>query len=132
MNRFRKQNQDDLEECTNKTFGYLILVAILMFIMSLCVPQQCRAQSVQSCDTIALPTRNLVDVVKKTSKTGKPVFYAIYAYEGVEDVTAISKSVVDYIEICKECNIQPKLALRIKNGEVVAVIRQKKGSHAKK
>lgn len=130
MNRFRKnQNQDDLEKCKNRTFGYLILIAILMFILSLCVPQQCRAQS---CDTIAISTRNLVDVVKKTSKTGKPVFYAIYAYEGVEDVTTISKSVVDYIEVCKECNIQPKLALRIKNGEVVAVIRQKKSKHAKR
>lgn len=101
----------------------ILLLAAIIFL-----PQHCNAQEKEPVryDTIAIDYSNILKTFTKVSSSGKTVkMYCVYSYKGVKDLTNISKSVIQYISMCEEAGIEPQLALKLKDGEVISVIKAK-------
>ena len=67
-------------------------------------------------------------IVQQPSDNGKAVKYlAAYIDKSAEfsEVIPISKSVVDYINTCKQFSIEPTLGIRLRNGVITSIIRYK-------
>lgn len=64
-------------------------------------------------------------VSKSTTKTAK--IYAVYVdkQNDVMDLIYVPKSVYDYILVCKEYSLQPKLGIRLKNGNIYSIVKLK-------
>lgn len=64
-------------------------------------------------------------VSKSTAKTTK--VYAVYVdkQNDVMDLIYVPKSVYDYILVCKEYSLQPKLGIRLKNGNIYSIVKLK-------
>lgn len=111
-----------------------LVPAIIIVVAVLILPQKCGACTlsasteikVENVDTIALYPNQIQSIFQKPSSTGKSMkYYVVYTYKGVQDITTTTKSVIDYVEICKDAKIEPRLALKIKDGLVVSIIKQK-------
>lgn len=67
-------------------------------------------------------------LVQKPSANGKTVKYlAVYVDEsaGFSEIIPISKSVVDYINTCKQFSIEPILGIRLRNSVITSIVRYK-------
>ena len=67
-------------------------------------------------------------IVQQPSANGKAVKYlAAYVDKsaGFSEVIPISKSVVDYINTCKQFSIEPTLGIRLRNGVITSIVRYK-------
>jgi hypothetical protein len=64
-------------------------------------------------------------VSKSTAKTTK--IYAVYVdkQNDVMDLIYVPKSVYDYILVCKEYDLRPKLGVRLKNGNIYSIVKLK-------
>lgn len=64
-------------------------------------------------------------VSKSTPKTTK--IYAVYVdkQNDVMDLIYVPKSVYDYILVCREYSLQPKLGIRLKNGNIYSIVKLK-------
>ena len=73
-------------------------------------------------------TECIKQIVQKPSANGKSVKYlAVYVDNNINfsEIIPISKSVVDYIETCKQFSIKPTLGIRLRNGVVSSIVRYK-------
>ena len=67
-------------------------------------------------------------IVQKPSVNGKTVKYlAVYVDKsaGFSEIIPISKSVVDYINTCKQFSLEPTLGIRLRNGVITSIVRYK-------
>ena len=67
-------------------------------------------------------------LVQKPSANGKTVKYlAVYVDKsaGFSEIIPISKSVVDYLNTCKQFSIEPALGMRLRNGVITSIVRYK-------
>lgn len=102
-------------------FGFiLILVALSLIAIRSC------AQTAQY-DTVVIKYHNIERIVSQTSEKGAVRYYAVYndKQENISELIPVSKTVLSYINACKQNNIKPALAVRLKNGIIVGLIRYK-------
>ena len=67
-------------------------------------------------------------IVQQPSSNGKTVKYmAVYVDKsvGFSEIIPVSKSVVDYINVCKQFSIEPTLGIRLRNGVITSIVRYK-------
>ena len=72
----------------------------------------------------------LISFIQKyiTKSTEKSVrIYAVYndRQSGIADIIPVSKSVYEYIVLCQDNGIKPSLGLRVRNNQIVSIIRFK-------
>lgn len=105
--------------------GHKIGLLILLFIFMLFVTRAC-AQTAQY-DTAIVKYQNIERIVSQTSDKGAVRYYAVYndKQENISELIPVSKTVLSYINACKQNQIEPSLAVRLKNGIIVGLIRYK-------
>lgn len=104
------------------------LVAIIVIIMLLLLTSKCHAQQKAVIDTMTCKVECIKQIVQKPSVNGKTVKYmAVYVDKsaGFSEVIPISKSVVDYINTCKQFSIAPNIGIRLRNGVITSIVRYK-------
>ena len=90
------------------------LIAIAIVIILLLLTSKCHAQQKAAIDTMVCKVECIKQIVQKPSANGKTVKYmAVYVDKsaGFSEIIPISKSVVDYVNTCKQFSISLHLAL---------------------
>ena len=104
------------------------LVALVVIIILLLITSKCHAQQKAAIDTMVCKVECIKQIVQQPSDNGKVVKY-LAAYidksAGFSEVIPISKSVVDYINMCKQFSIDPTLGIRLRNGVITSIVRYK-------
>ena len=91
------------------------LIALVVIIILLLLTSKCHAQQKAAIDTMVCKVECIKQIVQKPSANGKTVKYlAAYVDKsaGFSEIIPISKSVVDYIDTCKQFSIEPTLGDR--------------------
>lgn len=103
------------------------LIAIVIIVMLLLMTSKCHAQQKAAIDTMVCKVECIKQIVQQPTN-GKTVKY-LAAYidksAGFSEVIPISKSVVDYINTCKQFSIEPTLGIRLRNGVITSIVRYK-------
>ena len=114
------------EKPDNHGSGWVI--AIVIIIILLLMTSKCQAQQKAAIDTMVCKVECIKQIVQQPSANGKDVKY-LAAYidksAGFSEVIPISKSVVDYINTCKQFSIEPTLGIRLRNGVITSIVRYK-------
>ena len=104
------------------------LIALVVIIILLLLTSKCHAQQKAEIDTMVCKVECIKQIVQKPSANGKTVKYmAVYIDKtaGFSEIIQISKSVVDYINMCKQFSIEPTLGIRLRNGVITSIVRYK-------
>lgn len=104
------------------------LVALIVVILLLLLTSKCHAQQKAVIDTMVCKVECIKQIVQQPSSNGKTVKYmAAYIDKsaGFSEIIPISKSVVDYINTCKQFSIKPTLGIRLRNGVITSIVRYK-------
>lgn len=104
------------------------IIAIVVVIILLLLTSKCHAQQKAVIDTMVCKVECIKQIVQKPSANGKTVKYlAVYVDKsaGFSEIISISKSVVDYINTCKQFSIEPILGIRLRNGVITSIVRYK-------
>lgn len=105
--------------------GQIILLWVLVIILMIliCAPSRCVAQI----DTVNCKIECITKLFTTTTEKGKNKIFAVYKdpTADVEEIIPMSKSVLDYINACKQYDIRPTLGIRLRNGVITSIIRIK-------
>ena len=104
------------------------LVALVVIIILLLLTSKCHAQQKAAIDTMVCKVECIKQIVQKSSANGKTVKYlAVYVDKsaGFSEIIPVSKSVVDYINVCKQFSVEPTLGIRLRNGVITSIVRYK-------
>lgn len=104
------------------------LIALVVIIILLLLTSKCHAQQKATIDTMVCKVECIKQIVQQPSSNGKTVKYmAVYIDKniGFSEIIPISKSVVDYINVCKQFSIEPTLGIRLRNGVITSIVRYK-------
>ena len=104
------------------------LIAIIVIMILLFMTSKCHAQQKAAIDTMVCKVECIKQIVQKPSANGKTVKYlAVYVDKSAEfsEIIPISKSVVDYIDTCKQFSLEPTLGIRLRNGVITSIVRYK-------
>lgn len=104
------------------------LIALVVIIILLLLTSKCHAQQKAVIDTMTCKVECIKQIVQQPSSNGKAVKYmAVYIDKkiGFSEIIPISKSVVDYINVCKQFSIEPTLGIRLRNGVITSIVRYK-------
>lgn len=104
------------------------LVALVIVVLLLLLTSKCHAQQKAAIDTMVCKVECIKQIVQQPSSNGKTVKYmAVYVDKsaGFSEVIPISKSVVDYINTCKQFSIAPNIGIRLRNGVITSIVRYK-------
>lgn len=104
------------------------LVALVVIIILLLLTSKCHAQQKAAIDTMVCKVECIKQIVQQPSSNGKTVKYmAVYIDKkiGFSEIIPISKSVVDYINVCKQFSVEPTLGIRLRNGVITSIVRYK-------
>lgn len=105
-----------------------LLIAIVVIAMLLLLTSKCHAQQKAEIDTMVCKVECIKQIVQQPSSNGKTVKYlAVYVDKsaGFSEVIPISKSVVDYINVCKQFSIAPNIGIRLRNDVITSIVRYK-------
>ena len=108
--------------------GPSTLIALVVIILLLLLTSKCHAQQKAAIDTMVCKVECIKQIVQQPSSNGKTVKYmAVYIDKniGCSEVIPISKSVVDYINVCKQFSVEPTLGIRLRNGVITSIVRYK-------
>lgn len=98
----------------------LITVLLLWFLNAFWNPT--RAQKL---DTLQINPSCIEKVIQKqTPKTVR--YYAVYNDSDISELIPISKTVLEYMQTCKENGLRPNLGIKFKDGQIVSIIKYKK------
>ena len=103
------------------------LIALVVIIILLLMTSKCHAQQA-AIDTMICKAECIKQIVQQPSSNGKTVKYmAVYIDKkiGFSEIIPISKSVVDYINTCKQFSLEPTLGIRLRNGVITSIVRYK-------
>lgn len=104
------------------------LIALVVIIILLLLTSKCHAQQKAAIDTMVCKVECIKQIVQQPSANGKAVKY-LAAYidktAGFSEIIPISKSVVEYINMCKQFSIEPTLGIRLRNGVITSIVRYK-------
>lgn len=104
------------------------LIALVVIIILLLLTSKCHAQQKAAIDTMVCKVECIKQIVQKPSANGKTVKYmAVYVDKsaGFSEIIPVSKSVVDYINVCKQFSVEPTLGIRLRNGVITSIVRYK-------
>lgn len=104
------------------------LIALVVIIILLLLTSKCHAQQKAVIDTMVCKVECIKQIVQQPSSNGKTVKYmAVYVDKkiGFSEIIPISKSVVDYINVCKQFSVEPTLGIRLRNGVITSIVRYK-------
>ena len=104
------------------------LIAIVVIMILLFMTSKCHAQQKAAIDTMVCKVECIKQIVQKPSANGKTVKYlAVYVDKsaGFSEIIPVSKSVVDYINVCKQFSVEPTLGIRLRNGVITSIVRYK-------
>lgn len=114
-----------MEKINDKSFWVGVFAIIILLALSV---THCHAQTKQSAkiDTIFCNNKAIKKFVEKDN--GKSVrIYAVYDDKcGISDIIPVSKTVYEYILVCKENGIEPNLGIKLRNGNISGIIKRKK------
>ena len=108
--------------------GPSTLIALVVIIILLLLTSKCHAQQKAAIDTMICKVECIKQIVQQPSSNGKTVKYmAVYIDKsaGFSEIIPISKSVVDYINVCKQFSVEPTLGIRLRNGVITSIVRYK-------
>ena len=103
-------------------------IALVVIILLLLLTSKCHAQQKAAIDTMVCKVECIKQIVQQPSSNGKTVKYmAVYVDKsaGFSEIIPISKSVVDYINVCKQFSVDPTLRIRLRNGVITSIVRYK-------
>ena len=104
------------------------LIALVVIIILLLLTSKCHAQQKAAIDTMVCKVECIKQIIQQPSSNGKTVKYmAVYIDKkiGFSEIIPISKSVVDYINVCKQFFVNPTLGIRLRNGVITSIVRYK-------
>lgn len=104
------------------------LIAIIVIMILLFMTSKCHAQQKAEIDTMVCKVECIKQIVQQPSSNGKTVKYmAVYVDKsaGFSEIIPISKSVVDYINVCKQFSVEPTIGIRLRNGVITSIVRYK-------
>lgn len=104
------------------------LIALVVIIILLLLTSKCHAQQKAEIDTMVCKVECIKQIVQQPSSNGKTVKYmAVYIDKkiGFSEIIPVSKSVVDYINVCKQFSVEPTLGIRLRNGVITSIVRYK-------
>lgn len=104
------------------------LIALVVIIILLLLTSKCHAQQKAAVDTMVCKVECIKQIVQQPSSNGKTVKYmAVYIDKkiGFSEIIPISKSVIDYINVCKQFSVEPTLGIRLRNGVITSIVRYK-------
>ena len=104
------------------------LIALVVIIILLLLTSKCHAQQKAVIDTMVCKVECIKQIVQQPSSNGKTVKYmAVYIDKkiGFSEIIPISKSVVDYIDVCKQFSVEPTLGIRLRNSVITSIVRYK-------
>ena len=108
--------------------GPSTLIALVVIILLLLLTSKCHAQQKAVIDTMVCKVECIKQIVQQPSSNGKTVKYmAVYIDKniGFSEIIPVSKSVVDYINVCKQFSVEPTLGIRLRNGVITSIVRYK-------
>lgn len=108
--------------------GPSTLIALVVIILLLLLTSKCHAQQKLAIDTMVCKVECIKQIVQQPSSNGKTVKYmAVYVDKsaGFSEIIPVSKSVVDYINVCKQFSVEPTLGIRLRNGVITSIVRYK-------
>lgn len=102
-------------------------IAIIVIIMLLVLTAKCHAADPVKVDTMLCKTECIQKIIQQTSPKGTIRYYAVYSDPSIRfsEIIPISKSVMEYIQLCKQYSIKPTLGIKLRNGVVSGIIRYK-------
>lgn len=103
------------------------IIAIIIIIMLLISTAKCHAADPVKVDTMLCKTECIQKIIQQTSPKGTIRYYAVYSDPSIRfsEIIPISKSVMEYIQLCKQYSIKPTLGIKLRNGVVSGIIRYK-------
>ena len=104
------------------------LIALVVIILLLLLTSKCHAQQKAAIDTMVCKVECIKQIVQQPSSNGKTVKYmAVYIDKtaGFSEIIPVSKSVIDYINVCKQFSVEPTLGIRLRNGVITSIVRYK-------
>lgn len=104
------------------------LIALVVIIILLLLTSKCHAQQKAAIDTMVCKVECIKQIIQQPSSNGKTVKYmAVYVDRsaGFLEIIPISKSVVNYINVCKRFSVEPTLGIRLRNGVITSIVRYK-------
>ena len=108
--------------------GPSTLIALVVIILLLLLTSKCHAQQKAAIDTMVCKVECIKQIVQQPSSNGKTVKYmAVYIDKkiGFSEIIPVSKSVVDYINVCKQFSVEPTLGIRLRNCVITSIVRYK-------
>lgn len=96
-----------------------MVLLVLLTSLSVCAQKQDAIV-----DTIPIRLEQYIKAFTKPNDKGARK--AVFKDGSYEDLISCSKTVYEYIVECKENNIIPSVAIRVRNGQVVSLIKLKK------
>lgn len=113
------------EKPDNHNSGWIIAIIIIM--MLLISTAKCHAADPVKIDTMLCKTECIQKIIQQTSPKGTIRYYAVYNDPSIKfsEIIPISKSVMEYMKLCKQYSIKPTLGIKLRNGVVSGIIRYK-------
>lgn len=113
------------EKPDNHNSGWIIAIIIIM--MLLISTAKCHAADPVKIDTMLCKTECIQKIIQQTSPKGTIRYYAVYNDPSIKfsEIIPISKSVMEYMQLCKQYSIKPTLGIKLRNGVVSGIIRYK-------
>lgn len=109
-------------------FTYVVIVIIGLF----CAIKSC-AQTIKPVthhyDTLVANVNCIDKYIEQPTSTGKSTrVYVVYNDDKLQisDIIPVSKSVMEYINLCRTNGITPSLGIKLRDGEISSLIRIKR------
>lgn len=103
------------------------VIALVIITLMLFATAKCHAVNPVKVDTMLCKTECIQKIVQKTSPKGTIRYYAVYSDPSIKfsEIIPISKTVMEYMQMCKQYSIKPTLGIKLRNGIVSSIIRYK-------
>ena len=102
--------------------GWIILVALF----AIALTKSC-AQTKAKIDTVICKTECIDKIVEFKTTQGKIKYYAVYndLKNDISELIPVPQSTLTYLNLCKQNSIKPSLGIKLKDGQIVSIIRYK-------
>lgn len=114
----------------NEGFRLLLVYTILVILgLVLGFTRACaqKTQVVHQYDTIMCNSQHISKYIEQPNGKSTRV-YAVYNDDemGISDIIPVSKTVLQYIQMCQANNIRPSLGIKLRDGQIQSLIRVKR------
>lgn len=102
-------------------------LGVLLLLIALFLPLTCKGKTTAKYDTVPVRNECVQKIISQPTKNNNPKLFVVYndTRNEVIDLIPISESVFNYITLCKQNGIAPSLGIRLKDGQIISIIRYK-------